>query len=132
MFIDTNYFFRFLFKDIDKQYLEAEALFLSASEGKASLITSTIVFFELYWVLKSHYEKSKSEIIQVLLKILSFNFIKLEEREILFNALSLFQKTSLDLEDCYNIFYAKSQGVKTGNFRTFDKKLEKEFNKSMD
>lgn len=130
MFVDTNYFFRFLFKDINEQYLKVEILFLSATEGKTSLVTSTVVFFELYWVLKSYYEKKKAEIIQVLLKVLSFNFIRLEERELLLNALSLFQKKSLDLEDCYNIFYAKSQGVKTGGFKTFDRRLEKEFNKT--
>lgn len=132
MFVDTNYFFRFLFKDINDQYLKVETLFLSASEGKVSLITSTIVFFELYWVLKSYYKKNKAEIIQVLLKVLSFNFIKLEEREMLLSALSLFQKKSLDLEDCYNIYYAKSQRVKSSDFKTFDKKLEKEFNKMQD
>lgn len=129
MFVDTNYFFRFLFKDIKNQYLEAETLFLSASEREVSLITSTIVFFELYWVLKSYYEKNKSEIIQVLLKVLSFNFIEFKERELLLNALSLFQKKSLDLEDCYNIYYCRSKGIKTGSLKTFDKKLEREFNR---
>lgn len=129
IFIDTNCFLRFLLKDIDNQYLEIETLFLSVSEGKSALITSTIVFFEIYWVLRSYYEKSKSEITQVLMQILNLNFIELKEREILFNALALFKKTSLDLEDCYNIYYAKYQGVKSGSFKTFDKKLEKEFNK---
>lgn len=130
MFIDTNYFFRFLFKDIKNQYLEVESLFLSASERKVSLITSTIVFFELYWVLKSYYEKNKPEIIQVLLKVLSFNFVEFKERELLLNALSLFQKKSLDLEDCYNIYYCRSKRIKTGSLKTFDKKLEKEFNRT--
>lgn len=127
-FIDTNYFLRFLLKDINNQHLEAKNFFLSASEGKVSLITSTIVFFEIYWVLSSYYGKSKTEITDVLKKILSLNFIELEEREVLFNAISLFQKTSLDLEDCYNIYYAKSKGVKS--FRTFDKKLTKELAKN--
>lgn len=125
MFIDTNYFLRFLLRDINNQYLETKTLFLSASEGKTALITSTIVFFEIYWVLSSYYGKNKVEVANVLEKILSLNFIELEEREVLFNALSLFQKTSFDLEDCYNIYYAKSKVIRS--FKTFDKKLDDEF-----
>ena len=127
MFVDTNYFLRFLLKDINDQYLEVKKLFLSASEGKATLMASTIVFFEIYWVLNSYYEKSKNDIIDVLKKILSLNFIELTERQILLDSLSLFEKTKLDLEDCYNIYFAKHNGIKS--FKTFDKKLEKEFKK---
>lgn len=128
MFIDTNYFLRFLLKDIDNQYLEVKNLFISASEGKNELATSTIVFFEIYWVLISYYGKNKTEVSNIMKKILNLNFIELEEREVLFNALSLFQKTSLELEDCYNIYYAKSKEIKS--FKTFDRKLTKEFAKS--
>lgn len=128
MFIDTNYFLRFLLKDINPQHLEAKNLFLSASEGKTALITSIIVFFEIYWVLSSYYERNKTEAANVLEKVLSLNFIELEEREMLFRSLSLFRKTNLDLEDCYNVCYAKSKGIRS--FKTFDKKLDKEFTKN--
>lgn len=128
MFIDTNYFLRFLLNDINHQHLEAKNLFLSASEGKTALITSTIVFFEIYWVLSSYYGRNKTEAANVLEKVLSLNFIELEEREMLFKSLSLFKKTNLDLEDCYNVSYAKSKGIRS--FKTFDKKLDKEFSKN--
>lgn len=128
IFIDTNYFLRFLLKDINNQHLTAKALFLSASEGKTTLITSTIVFFEIYWVLSSYYGRNKVEVANVLEKVLSLNFIELEEREILFESLSLFKKTNLDLEDCYNIYYAKERGAKS--FKTFDKKLMRKFSKN--
>ncbi|MBI4089762.1 MAG: PIN domain-containing protein [Candidatus Levybacteria bacterium] len=128
MFIDTNYILRFLLKDINNQHLTAKNLFLSASEGKSVLITSTIVFFEIYWVLSSYYERNKTEVANVLEKVLSLNFIKLEERELLFKSLSLFKKINLDLEDCYNICYAKSKGIRS--FKTFDKKLDTAFGKN--
>lgn len=128
MFIDTNYFLHFLLKDINNQHLEAKNLFLSASEGKTKLITSTIVFFEIYWVLSSCYGRNKVEVANVLGKVLSLSFIELEERELLFKSLSLFKKTNLDLEDGYNVCYAKSKGIRS--FKTFDKKLDKEFSKN--
>ena len=61
IFIDTNYLLRFLLKDIDSQYLEAKKLLLQAARGEKKVITSTIVFFELFWVLKSYYKKDKTE-----------------------------------------------------------------------
>ena len=127
IFIDTNYFLRFLLNDISEQHNLVEKLFLKASEGAENLLTSTIVFFEIFWVLSSYYQKEKSEIVNVLQKILKLTFIELQEREILLNSLILFNETNLDLEDCYNLYFAKLQKVDL--FGTFDKKLEKEFTK---
>ncbi|SRR5258708_540454 len=128
IFIDTNYFLRFLLNDVSDQHKKVKELFLTGSEGKENLITSTIVFFEIYWVLSSYYEKEKTEIVKVLDNILKLTFIKLDEREILISSIQLFQNANLDLEDCYNLYFAKAQNVK--EFKTFDKKLEKEFLKS--
>lgn len=124
-FIDTNYFLRFLLNDISEQHKIVKDLFLSASEGKVNLMTSTIVFFEIYWVLSSYYEKEKTEIVEVLQNILKLTFIELEEREILLKSLVLFEKKNLDLEDCFNFYYAKFKNA--DSFKTFDKRLEKEF-----
>lgn len=129
-FIDTNYFLRYLLNDIPKHYLEAKKLFLAGSERKISLITSSIVFFEVFWVLKSFYNLNKENCILALKNILKLSFVQLCERDILRDALVLFEETSLDLEDCYSIFYARFQGIKSGSFKTFDRKLEREFNKS--
>lgn len=127
IFVDTNYFLRFLLNDINKQHLEAKELFLEASQGKIKLISSTIVFFEIYWVLSSYYNKKKQDIISALQAIIDLKFIGLKERQILQNSLSRFKKANFDLEDCYNIAYTKSRIVK--EFRTFDDKLKKEFQK---
>lgn len=126
-FVDTNYFLRFLLNDNEAQHQKATDLFLEGADGKINLITSTIVFFEIYWVLSSFYEKRKTELVEMLEKILNLNFIILSERQILFDSLSLFKRTNFNLEDCYNLYYAKSENVK--NFMTFDQKLSKEFKK---
>lgn len=127
IFVDTNYFLRFLLNDINKQHLQAKQLLLEASEGKVKLFSSTIVFFEIYWVLSSYYQKNKEEIVDELQKILDLKFILLKERQVLLNCLTSFKKTHFDLEDCYNVAYAKSKAAL--GFKTFDVKLEKEFNK---
>lgn len=125
IFVDTNYFLRFLLADLNDQHHEARKLFMEAAEGNLKLFTSTIVFFEIYWVLSSFYQKNKTELIVLLRKILDLNFIQFKERQILQKAISLFEKNSLSLEDCYNVYYAKSR--KTREFKTFDNKLSKLF-----
>lgn len=130
-FVDTNYFLRFLLNDDTDQHAQASNLFRLASEGKVNLTTSLIVFFEIYWVLSSFYEKDKYEISQLLQKILNLNFIDFKERPLLFDSLSLFQKTHLELEDCYNLYYAKSLNIKADSFKTFDKKLLNAYSKSV-
>lgn len=127
IFIDTNYFLRYFLNDVNEQYREVKELFLSGSEGKVSLVTSSLVFFEIFWVLRSFYELDKENCIVALRNILKLSFIQLNERNILTDSIALFEKTNLDLEDCYNLYFAKSQKVDT--FGTFDKKLEKEFTK---
>lgn len=125
IFVDTNYFLRFLLNDINQQHLQAKQLFLQASEGKVKLISSTIVFFEVYWVLSSFYKRDGTEISRILQSLLDLRFIGWRERQILQNSVSRFSKTTFDLEDCYNIAFARSRVVK--EFRTFDAKLTKEF-----
>jgi predicted nucleic-acid-binding protein len=127
MFIDTNYFLRYLLNDIPQQHIKVIELFEEASEGDIKLLTSSLVLFEISWVLRSVYQLNKDQLLVALQSILKLSFIRMDERDIFFQALDLFDKTNLSLEDCYNIFYAREAGVK--EFKTFDKKLEKEFNK---
>ncbi len=125
IFVDTNYFLRFLLKDNIRQHQEAKDLFLKGAKGQIKLFTSLLVIFEIYWVLTSFYRKQKGEATRVLGKILDLDFIKIQDKELLKEALGVYQKTTLELEDCYNLFLAKKKGAQ--DFKTFDKKLKKYF-----
>ena len=120
-FIDTNYFLRLLLKDEERQFNEVYLTFQQAVNQEIKIFTSTIVFFEIYWVLSSFYKKDKLKIIEYLKKILKMDFLEIENRPILQEALVLFEKHNLDLEDCYNIAYAKN--FEADKFSTFDKKI---------
>lgn len=124
-FVDTNYFLRFLLRDVDDQHEKAGALFRDGAEGKVDLVTSVIVFFEIYWVLESFYERKRSELIPTLRNILDLRFVKLEEQELLKEALDIFEQTALELEDCFNLSYAKR--LEVTEFKTFDTKLARKF-----
>jgi len=124
IFVDTNYFLRYLLRDNEKQYLIASKLIEEAALGTKELFTSTIVFFELQWVLGSVYNKQKANIVPILKSILaSLPFIRIEERSLLEESLGLYEEESVSLADCYNLLVARDQKVET--FATFDQKLLK-------
>lgn len=121
IFVDTNYFLRYLLEDNLVQQKKAKKLFLDGAEGKIKLFTSNIVIFEIYWVLSSFYEKNRKEIAEILKALLGFKFLKIEDKDILKKALLTYKKKNLDLEDSYNLAFARSK--KASEFRTFDRKL---------
>lgn len=125
IFVDTNYFLRFLLEDNPEQYTKAKELFLEGSKGKLDLIASIIVVFEIFWVFKSYYNKTRPEIIEILQNLFKMDFIQIENKDILYKCVELFSKTNLSLEDCYNLSFAKSKNIK--EFKTFDAKLAREF-----
>jgi predicted nucleic acid-binding protein len=129
-FVDTNYFLRLIRHDTPHQTKMAKSLFQSGLEGSKTLFTSDLVIFEINWVLTSFYKSSKTEVIEVLNQLLALTFIKYENRPLLIQTLHLFQHTSLSLEDCHHLIYAKSK--KAQDFATFDQKLKKTFNQLLE
>lgn len=127
VFVDTNFFLRFLLKDVNSQLQEAKQLFLKSAKGEVSLATSIVVFFEVVWVLRKSFPQDKQALIDTLMKVLDLK-VELAERPILVESINLFKESNLSLEDCYNIVFAKKKGVKA--FMTFDVKLAKAFDNS--
>ncbi len=125
-FVDTNYFLRFLLKDIESQYKEAKNLFLRAGRGEEELSSSIVVFFEVFWVLRSTYKKDKQTLIEKLNKLLRLS-VEFDDHQLLLESINLFKRLPLSLEDCYNLCLAKERGMK--EFKTFDIKLAKIFNR---
>jgi len=125
IFVDTNFFLRFLIKDEKRLYQEAKQFFLQAEENKVILSTNLIVIFEIYWVLKSFYRKKRRTVARILTDILKLDFIYFPERDLVKAALQLFVSTNLDLEDCYHLVYAFD--VQAEDLATFDRQLKKWF-----
>jgi predicted nucleic-acid-binding protein len=122
-FIDTNYILRLQLQDIESQYRIVYRLFQEAALAKIEIYTSSVTFFEIYWVLKSNYGLSKSECIIQLTKVIDISFLEIENKHIIKAALNLFSNSNIDLEDCYYIKYSKK--YPDSEFATFDKKLQK-------
>jgi predicted nucleic-acid-binding protein len=123
IFVDTNYFIRYLLKDVPHQYRQARDLFLKGSKEEVKLFTSTIVIFEIFWVFTDYYKKTKKEIVQILSDVLSMDFITLQERRVISQAIEIYKVKNIEFEDCYNIACSKDNNMT--KFATFDKKLSR-------
>ena len=109
VFVDTNYFLRFLLADVDAQHLKTKELFKKGLTREVELITSVIVFFEIYWVLSSFYGKKKEALVVILEDLLKMSFIKWEERQRLVKSVEIFRESGIDLEDSYNLVFSKEK-----------------------
>ncbi|MEK7543662.1 MAG: PIN domain-containing protein [Patescibacteria group bacterium] len=123
IFVDTNYFLRFFLGEPYDQATHVKTLFQKAARGDVELGTSVVVFFEVYWVASSFYQVDEEKIAEFLQNMLKMEFIRLENRPILIEAVSLYRGMNFDLEDAYNLAFARTSRAK--EFATFDVKLKK-------
>jgi len=127
VFVDTNYFLRFILKDNTEQYEIAKNLFRKADDNKNLLFTSTIVIFEISFVLEKLYKLPKAEIISVLKKIINLQYLYIEEKERLVKTVDLYSENKISFEDSYSLTYSKDH--QCHSFHTFDQKLHSVFKK---
>jgi len=125
VFVDTNYFLRYLVGDNKEQFEQVKQLLEEGLVGKAELLTNNVVIFEIYWVLSSFYGEQKQKCIELVDKILQLEFVELEDREVILEAVDMFLQTGLEFEDCYHLAYCMDRSVKS--IATFDRKMLKEF-----
>ena len=127
VFVDTNYFVRLIENDVEDQMIEVKELFELAVAGKVKLCSSVIVLFEIYWLLKSFYNKSGVELREILIKLIEMSYVEWQDREVLREAVGKMLKHRDDLEDVYNVCWARKMKVK--QLASFDQKLQKHWKK---
>lgn len=128
IFVDTNYFLRFLIDDGSKHHRMAVEFFEKESKRKKSLAASIVVFFEIFWMMRRFYKRIDLEAIEIMKRLLRMAFIEFEAKEILEKALDRAAGGIISLEDCFNLEWAKAKGIR--DIATFDKKMIREWKKN--
>ena len=118
--VDANVILRYLLKDNEKFYKEAEALFNDAFSGKKKILIMHSVIAEVVYVLLKLYKVSRKEIAEVLTGLVKIKGVKVQDREILLNAFKLFKNKNLDFVDCLLCAYSRKYQV-----ISFDKEVNK-------
>lgn len=96
--IDTNVIARYIVQD-DHQQADIAAAFLESLNESQQGYISVIVLVELVWLLKRGYKQPKGTIIDVIYKLVHTDYIQIENKKLVLQALTLFQNTSSDFAD---------------------------------
>ena len=118
--IDANVILRYLLKDNEKFYKEAEALFDDVFSGKKKIWIMHSVIAEVVYVLLKLYKVTRKEIAEVLTQLVKIKGINVQDKEVLLDAFKIFKNRNLDFVDCLLCAYSKKYQV-----ISFDKKLNK-------
>ena len=108
--LDTNVLVRYIAQDDPKQTAMAVQLIENeCSEARPGFVTA-VALAELVWVLEECYRSAKAEIIAVLQRILRTRQLVVEEAEIVWKAMRLFEASRSDFADC--LIDRKSRGCR--------------------
>lgn len=100
MGIDTNVLVRYLTRDDENQALAARLLIRSAEESADPLFINHMVLCELLWVLRSVYRFERSQVMDVMGKILETPAFSIEDKDVALGAFRDFQAGGADFPDC--------------------------------
>ena len=121
IFVDTNVLLRFFLEEQGEQFQSSKRLITQIEEGIHQAQTSSIVFLEVSYVLKSIYKIPSREIVEVLKSIRSLKNLKVIEKTNLDRALQLHSKYNVKFSDCL----IASQIPENTVLITFDKEFNK-------
>jgi len=118
--VDANIILRYLLRDNEKFYKEAEALFNDAFSGKKKILIMHSIIAEVVYVLLKLYKVSRKEIAEVLIELMKIKGVKVQDKEILLNTFKMFKNKNLDFIDCLLCAYSRKYKV-----MSFDKEVNK-------
>ena len=98
-FLDTNIFLRLLAKDNPKLSQECGKVIAMVQEGKIKAFTSSLVFVEVFWALKSFYDLDKKDLVRILKSITKISNLKLNNAGKIDLAIDLYEKYNVKFID---------------------------------
>jgi len=123
IFIDSNIFISFFEKRDEVISRKLEKLFSDIVKGKLVAYTSNPVIAEIIWVLDRIYGWKREEICDNIEFILSTPNIKIKDKVLLSDSISMFRENNIDFTDCFN--YSLMNVEKIEEIVTFDKDFDK-------
>jgi predicted nucleic-acid-binding protein len=116
--LDTNVLVRYITQDDKKQAEQAGRLIENLSEDIPGYV-SVVTIVELYWVLETAYQLTRSQLVQVFQTLIAVNYLKIDRVAAVASAVRQYSDSKADFADCLIERLAASAGcVRT---MTFDK-----------
>jgi predicted nucleic-acid-binding protein len=121
--LDTNALVRYVVQDDEAQFAAAKRLVRKCVNEGQTLFVPVTVTLELEWVLRSSFDQSKDEVMQVLASLFAATELTFESERALEVALQLYREGSADFADCLHVALAAQAGELP--LWTFDKRAAK-------
>jgi predicted nucleic-acid-binding protein len=123
-FLDTNIFLRYLIPDEPSMHDACVTFFNRARQQNLSLLTSTVVLAEIAWTLKTHYQKSRPEIANLLKSIIHISVLTIRDDYQHHTALKYYQDLNIKFIDC---LIASSKHLQNGAWQliSYDQDFDK-------
>jgi len=120
--LDTNVLVRYLVRDDEHQYLQAESIIRKLNKDFRAYLSWTVLL-EVFFVLKRIYRFRKSDLIRVFSDLLRVEEFLIEDAALVYSALQIYRSASVDFQDAMIVVKARDQGIE--RILTFDKKAQK-------
>lgn len=117
--IDTNVMVRYIAQDDPTQSKRAGRLIEQECSAAVPGYIGLVVLVELAWVSESCYGATRGELADILRRVLSIRQLVIQDAEIAWKALRLFESSGADFADCLIESNAASAGCAAT--MTFDK-----------
>ena len=122
-YVDANVFLRLL-TDEPPEFAERSAhLFKKLERGEVNLTTDCLVIAEVVWVLQSFYGYSAAQIAPQLRVILETPHLFVSQKDLLQEALSLYEQKNIDFTDAFIAARMQQQGI--GEIYPWDKDFDR-------
>lgn len=121
--IDTNVFIRYFAKDDDEKSLKSSLLFEKLERGEISMRTTESIICKVIYVLKNIYSFSREDISKYLRIILSIKTLTFDNKAAILEALKIYSKNKLDMEDY--ILQAKMKVEEIKEIYSYDRDFDK-------
>lgn len=118
---DANLFLRFLTNDVPFQARRSAERFKDAEKGKLRLILFHFVLIEILFQLENWYKLTRREAGNKLTEILSFEWIEIENKSFVVEALTAYPQTKIDFVDI--LLYTLAKG-ENHQILSFDKDFD--------
>lgn len=106
--LDTNVLIRYVVEDDPKQTRVAQRYIEQHAEAGDALFLTTSVILETEWVLRSVYEFTKDEVIEVFVGLLDAREMAFQDEASLERAVHRYRELNIDFADCLHLATAQT------------------------
>ena len=118
--LDTNVLVRYIAQDDKTQSVRATALIEKECSAATPGYVGLVVLAEVVWVSESRYGATRQEVAEIVRRLLSIRQLVVQDAEIAWKALRIFETGKADFADC--LIERTADGAGCTRTMTFDKR----------